>query len=93
MGTYDEPGLEVLAVYVNGTVSDFSFQILVDGEAAFSATQSPTSTDMERFVPDAPGRFEVSSGATTIEFSVTSASATGGSTADVDVEAVVTNNI
>lgn len=86
IGSADAARVSVVEVRVNASAADFDFNVNVDGEAAFSAAQSPSGTSEESFAPDVEtARIELGRDATDLVFEVTSASGTGGATADVDI--------
>lgn len=88
IGTPEGVGGQVVAVYVDPTAADFSFNVTADGVAIFGSSQSPASTDEEAFAPPAAdGEFQ--GDAPDLVFEVTSASGTGGATADVRVVTAV----
>lgn len=72
---------EVTNVSVTPTAADFDFNIEYDGTDLFSAEQSPAAASQEDFTPDQNADFD----GEVPEFSidVSSASGTGGATADV----------
>ncbi|PSQ70915.1 MAG: hypothetical protein BRD38_04050 [Bacteroidetes bacterium QH_9_67_14] len=84
VGTPEGRGGEIEEVRVNASAADFDFNVNADGNGIFSAVQSPSGTDEEVFRPDAE-LAEFDGDAPDIVFEVTSASATGGATADVTV--------
>lgn len=89
VGTPDGRDGRVRTVTVDATSTDFSFNVLADGVSLFSAAQTPSSTDPETFeVPVEAGEYAGQS--PTVEFQVTSASAQGGASADVDATVAVT---
>lgn len=76
----------VVSVRIDPTAADVSFNVNLDGGAVFTAPQSPSAASPETFKPDDA---EADSGAVSLVdlgFEVTSASATGGATADVSVD-------
>lgn len=87
LGTTDNIEGHVLLITVNPTAADFSFNVNVDGTPVFKSAQSPSNTDEATYqvAPDVDAAFFRGSGAQ-IVFEVTSASATGGATADVDAD-------
>jgi len=88
IGTPEGRGGEVVTVYVDATQADFNFNVNANGVALFDAPQSPGSTDREAFeVAIENGAFDGS--APDLVFEVTSASATGGATADADVDVAI----
>ena len=89
VGTVEGDRVKVFAVTVDATAADFDFNLNVDGEPAFAADQSPASTDAEVFETDDEEAVTYLAVGTDIVFEVTSASSTGGATADVTVDTVV----
>jgi len=87
IGTPDEIEGEVQSVTVTPTAADFSFQVLVNGTSVFSSAQSPSAAAEETFhVNPAEDAAFFRGESPTVEIEVTSASATGGATTDVDVD-------
>jgi len=89
LGTTDEIEGVAELVTVIPTAADFEFNINVDGVAVFPTPQSPSAAAKETFeIPsEADGAFFRGDVGVDIVFEVTSASATGGATADVSVSA------
>jgi hypothetical protein len=88
IGTPDGRGGKVVTVYVNATQTDFNFNVNADGVALFDTAQSPGSTTREAFEVST-GNAAFDGDAPDLVFEVTSASATGGATADVDVDVAI----
>lgn len=89
LGTPDGRDGRVRTVTLDATSTDFQFDLLADGVSLFAATQSPSSTDPETFdVPVEAGEF--TGQAPTLAVEITSASAQGGASADVDATVAVT---
>lgn len=86
LGTVEGDRDQVQVVTVNGTAADFDFQVTVGDTAVFDTAQSPGSTNEETFQPDT-ATFTAAEDEDVV-FEVTSASATGGATADVTVDVV-----
>ena len=87
IGTVGGDRTTVYEVTVTPDAADFDFNVTVDGETVFENAQSPDAAAEESFDPDGDGEFVVKAGDGDVVFDVSSASATGGATADVSVEA------
>lgn len=85
LGTTDEIEGVLEYVTVTATAADFNFNINVDGNAVFASAQSPSGTTEERFnvADEVDEAFFRGDAGVDIVFEVTSASGTGGATADV----------
>lgn len=93
LGTVDGDRTSVEEVRVNATATDFNFNVNVDGTAIFSANQSPSGTSEEVFYPDEDLRITTDKQSEDVVFEVTSASGTGGATADVDVQIITEDEV
>jgi|APHM01.1.fsa_nt_gi hypothetical protein len=85
IGTTDEIEGQVIEATINGTAADFEFQILIDDTTIFDSPQSPPGTSPYTFSVDGAedAAFFRGDSGVTVYIEVTSASATGGATADV----------
>lgn len=88
VGTVEADRVKVFAVTVDPTAADFDFNLNVDGEPAFAADQSPAAAEAEGFTTDDEAAITYLAVGTDIVFEVTSASGTGGATADITVDTV-----
>jgi hypothetical protein len=86
VGDVEGDRTQVVAVEVTPTAADFDFNVNHDGSPIYDSAQSPAAAEAESF--GGQGDAIVVVGATTVEFEVTSASGTGGATADVNVTAL-----
>lgn len=89
VGTVEGDRVKVFAVTVDPTAADFDFNLNVDGEPVFAADQSPAAAEAETFETEDEAAITYLAVGTDIVFEVTSASATGGATADVTVDTAV----
>jgi len=88
LGSVDGDRDTTVEVVVNATATDFNFQAYVGGESLFDSAQSPSGTAAESFTPSGDANAVTGAGSKDVVFEVTSASASGGANADVDVNVV-----
>lgn len=87
VGSVGDDRTTITGITVDADVSDFQFQIRVDGEGVFDAAKQHGGTGAEDFAVEADGAVTVGAGPATAVIDVTNQSGTNNATADVTVDA------
>lgn len=77
---------KVVDVQVDGDVSDYDFNVNLNGNPVFTAAQSPAGTAQESFFPDDEDKAIAGVTSVEVEFEITSAGSAGSVDVFVEVE-------